>query len=1115
MATQHKGEASSSRNQPSIPNQKTTNRKDQGLSAASVQISAVPPSESNVDHRSFSANLFSTAPFRMLSWLTPKGVSEIGGKISALEPRERINIDSSSERHDDGPAVTKLEPRSGATDRMPSPQETMATESINQKPNEVPNIGSREPPRVTRTAEMVADDFFRAKTLANPRRKTSLDTTSPPAGDENKVPDAKALAKANSLPKDRTLHLKPGAQKVARTVTEITSRPPFFENVTPPGAYESIRPKQPTSLRQKVNEDGIRSPKQQQRPSSIDTGETAGTKPEPKDASTSLALPAPQSLSRLSPRIIDFMCDIFEEDGTQELDEWQLGLHDNLRLCEEPTVRLRRTERRRHERSYRRWKLFNEQALFDVFSNPRALVATFSTENGELLDSPSLWYCMVRLTRTVPSLVLHSMWISALALFSPQSGVDSPDNHTSGKHHPRLSQIEAECLLSICLHALAALAPASSVSQEMMVRMSKIRSRGYSLSSYSFDGDLPSWMREKYDDAFSNDLALRLARRICCSMVAQRRFSDLTSNTPSEKPTPPDLILNTFCSQMDLASLKEPTHLNIEGLDGVRHLGNMQVLVLDWAKTVIMHEWDGQPAIATGTALHGALMIICAMREYNVPAKKAPLTAFADDDSRSFSPDSLCRMDYMPDRLEAIEIPLEWLEFNPSPKMQHILDYPLLFNKDSIVKYFRCINFSRMSRSYEEASSLRSRMDAIVDTGSLITNPHHKLVLQDLLQTASDKYLVLSVSREHILRDAFDELLRRERRELLRPLKVHLGEESGELGFDSGGVQQEFFRLVLGECLDPKYGAFITDDRTRMAWFMPGSVVEPWRYELIGLLVSLAIFNGLTLPVTFPLALYRKLLGWPVTELAHIDDGWPDLASGLSTLGQWDEADGLVEDVFARTYEFSLENFGSHVTRAMDKEEASWPQTGTELNTCDSRNDQDEAADVTGANRDEYVSDYIRYLTDISVRPQFEAFQKGFNACLSSKSLTLLSPELLQSIVEGEQEIDISELRRHVKYVDYSPSDRVIKDFWSIVKRYDMPTKRKLLEFVTASDRVPTGGISNVQFVIHRGSEEKDSRLPSAYTCFGILMLPNYSSKEILREQLAMALKHAQGFGFL
>lgn len=300
-----------------------------------------------------------------------------------------------------------------------------------------------------------------------------------------------------------------------------------------------------------------------------------------------------------------------------------------------------------------------------------------------------------------------------------------------------------------------------------------------------------------------------------------------------------------------------------------------------------------------------------------------------------------------------------------------------------------------------------------------------------------------------------------------------------------------------------------------MAWFVPGSVVPVWKFEILGLLISLAVYNGLTLPVTFPKALYRRLLGQPVDQLHHIADGWPDLASGLTTLLEWDEQDGTVDDVFARTYEFSVSMFGQPISREMNSESQEWPQLSSPTSEPLAAGNPDDAPLVTNENRNAYVSDYIRYLTDVSVRPQFEAFARGFGACLLPKSLSLLSPTLLQSLVEGQQDIDIAELRRYTRYVGWDASHRAIRDFWSIVKRYDASMRRKLLEFVTASDRVPVGGMQNLQFVVQKnGEEDEGGHLPTAYTCYGTLLLPEYKDKEVLRDRLAMALENSQGFGF-
>lgn len=293
-----------------------------------------------------------------------------------------------------------------------------------------------------------------------------------------------------------------------------------------------------------------------------------------------------------------------------------------------------------------------------------------------------------------------------------------------------------------------------------------------------------------------------------------------------------------------------------------------------------------------------------------------------------------------------------------------------------------------------------------------------------------------------------------------------------------------------------------------MTWFQPGSPEPLWKFELIGMIISLAVYNGLTLPVTFPKALYRKLLDKEISELHHISDGWPELTNGLTALLEWDESEGLVEDIFGRTYEFSVEQFGQPVSREMGTS-TRWPQ----FNDVQTTSNPIDAPLVTNENRNAYVSDYIRWLTDISIRPQFEAFKSGFFACIDRRSITLFDADTLQALIEGIQEIDINELRRATRYEGWDASHRVVRDFWSVVKRYDQDQKKKLLEFVTASDRVPVGGMRNVQFSVQKNGVE-DTQLPRSYTCYGVLLLPEYSSKEILKQKLAMALENAKGFGF-
>lgn len=76
----------------------------------------------------------------------------------------------------------------------------------------------------------------------------------------------------------------------------------------------------------------------------------------------------------------------------------------------------------------------------------------------------------------------------------------------------------------------------------------------------------------------------------------------------------------------------------------------------------------------------------------------------------------------------------------------------------------------------------------------------------------------------------------------------------------------------------------------------------------------------------------------------------------------------------------------------------------------------------------------------------------------------------------------------------------------------DEDLKKKFLLFTTGSDRVPVGGMSEMTFKVTKTNQDT-ANLPEAHTCFNQLVLPQYESKEVLREKLTIAISNAEGFG--
>ena len=83
----------------------------------------------------------------------------------------------------------------------------------------------------------------------------------------------------------------------------------------------------------------------------------------------------------------------------------------------------------------------------------------------------------------------------------------------------------------------------------------------------------------------------------------------------------------------------------------------------------------------------------------------------------------------------------------------------------------------------------------------------------------------------------------------------------GEPGVDEGGVRKDFFQILIWELFDTEYGMFEYNQDSHMFWFKHDSFETPVKYEMIGIAIGVAIFNGVILDIHLPMATYKKLLG--------------------------------------------------------------------------------------------------------------------------------------------------------------------------------------------------------------------------------------------------------------
>ncbi|XP_063982429.1 probable E3 ubiquitin-protein ligase HERC4 [Diachasmimorpha longicaudata] len=432
-------------------------------------------------------------------------------------------------------------------------------------------------------------------------------------------------------------------------------------------------------------------------------------------------------------------------------------------------------------------------------------------------------------------------------------------------------------------------------------------------------------------------------------------------------------------------------------------------------------------------------------------------------------------MFYMPELSDLIAISMDYVKFSTSldPFASGIsfCHYPFLFDA--------------------QAKTILLETDQEIQKYSAMNEAAHRAIRNIFINNHTvtiQQFLMLNVSRENLVADTLRELSAQESSDLKKPLKVKFFGEEAE---DAGGVKKEFFMLLLKEILDPKYGMFKQYEETRTIWFREDSFEGEQMYFLIGILCGLVIYNFIIINLPFPLALYKKLLEEKVT-LADLKDLSPVLARSLQSVLDYENAD--LEDVFCLNFEVTREFFGEQRVYELVPGGSKTP--------------------VTLENKKEFVDLYVDYIFNKSVESQFAAFYKGFHKVCGGHVLKLFYSHELMAVVVGNENYDWKELEANASYKEgYSKDDPTIVMFWEIFHELPLEEKKKFLLFLTGSDRIPIQGMKAIKITIQPMTDDK--YLPVAHTCFNLLDLPRYQTRERLRYKLLQAIQQTQGFSLV
>lgn len=320
---------------------------------------------------------------------------------------------------------------------------------------------------------------------------------------------------------------------------------------------------------------------------------------------------------------------------------------------------------------------------------------------------------------------------------------------------------------------------------------------------------------------------------------------------------------------------------------------------------------------------------------------------------------------------------------------------------------------------------------------------------------------------------------------LLRLLRVTFKGEEYETGVaaQGPGVRREFFQVALRAFL----GALFIPASNRSFWF--SDVQKPEAFFACGVLLGQVLLHAELIPNAFP---------WPLYDMLLRDLGSPK-ASRRFTIQHL----AAVSPEEATNIGKVLEYEGDDITKVFG--DAGWERVPNLV-----------AKTLTKETKTHFVDEYIQWSFGEKIEDRYRHISEGFNAVIGSSFMVqkmLDAKQLAHIVCGGDAPVDISAIRRHAVAQHWNDSDGEYVDaFWSVLANLPEAAKVQFVIFVTGSDRMPLQGWEELRVKVQKNGTA-DERLPVAYTCFSLILLPKYSSVDVLRARVLAAIKDSQGFG--
>eukprot|EP00043_Microstomoeca_roanoka_P016942 m.175572 g.175572 ORF g.175572 m.175572 type:complete len:2014 (+) comp16549_c2_seq2:454-6495(+) len=289
-------------------------------------------------------------------------------------------------------------------------------------------------------------------------------------------------------------------------------------------------------------------------------------------------------------------------------------------------------------------------------------------------------------------------------------------------------------------------------------------------------------------------------------------------------------------------------------------------------------------------------------------------------------------------------------------------------------------------------------------------------------------------------------------------------------------------------------------------------------FELLGAFMAKAIQDNRPLDLNFSPAFYRWLIGAEPCSLSDVRDVDEGLWMSLRKLQQVVDEKRAIEADSTLSEDRKAERLAHLNVDGCPIEDLCLDFTLPGYPEIQIGYAGSETA-VTLGNLAEYIDAVVDYTLQRGVKDAMLSFTAGFCAVFNMASLQLFTVEEVRTVICGAttEKWQLHELRKCIKAEHgYDSNSQQVRHLIETLLEFDQDQRRKFIQFLTGSPNLPVGGFKALKppfTVVLKDAEGQppDNVLPSVMTCQNYFKLPMYSSKEMLKQRILVAITEGQG----